>query len=198
MNTSRLRRSYRCLREQERHRAEHAVMPVQDEHIEPIRRWRNAQIDVLRQTQPLSEHEQLSYYERVIWPSMQLSEPAQILFVLKHRATVLGYGGLVHIAWADRRAELSFLLDPAIARDPGRYELHFRAHIALMLEVAGSDLGFHRLFTETFDVRPLHVAVLESTGFVREGTLRDHVRIGDDFVNSLIHGYLLEAGNAPG
>jgi carbamoyl-phosphate synthase large subunit len=186
--TQRLRRTYRCLRQQERRLGDHAIVPVQDEHIEAIRRWRNDQIDVLRQPCPLSPADQAAYYERLIWPSMEEARPAQILFMLTHAGRLVGYGGLVHLAWEHRRAELSFLLDTAIAGDLDQVELHFRAHIALMLEVAFEDLGFHRVCTETYDIRPHIIAIMESAGFAREGRMRDHVVIAGRHRDSLVHG----------
>jgi RimJ/RimL family protein N-acetyltransferase len=74
--------------------------------------------------------------------------------------------------------------------DVEHYAAHFRAFIALMLEVAFDDLDFHRVHTETYDIRPLHVATLEDAGFLREGTMRDHVLIGRQFRNSQIHGII--------
>jgi RimJ/RimL family protein N-acetyltransferase/predicted ATP-grasp superfamily ATP-dependent carboligase len=192
-----LRRTYRCLRQQERRIGDHAILPVQDDHIEAIRRWRNDQIDVLRQPRPLTEADQAAYYERVVWPSMAEARPAQVLFTLTHAGAVIGYGGLVHLSWDNQRAELSFLLDTAIASNLERVALHFRAHIALMLEVAFDDLCLHRVCTETFDIRPHIVAVLESAGFAREGRMRDHVFIAGRYRDSLVHGRLRSSESAP-
>jgi hypothetical protein len=46
------------------------------------------------------------------------------------------------------------------------------------------------LFTETYDIRPLHISIIESAGFLREGVMHHHVRIDGHPVDSLIHGCL--------
>jgi len=43
------------------------------------------------------------------------------------------------------------------------------------------------VFTETYALRKHHINVLEDAGFELEGVMRDHVRIGGKFVDSLIH-----------
>ena len=40
--------------------------------------------------------------------------PEMILFGLFEKKKIIGYGGLVHISWKDKRAELSLLLDDRI------------------------------------------------------------------------------------
>ncbi len=68
----------------------------------------------------------------------------------------VGYGGLTNIDWEARRAELSFLVEPARATDPECYEGDLRAFLALVVDgLVFADLGLHRVFTETYDIRPL-------------------------------------------
>jgi RimJ/RimL family protein N-acetyltransferase len=51
---------------------------------------------------------------------------------------------------------------------------------------------FSRLFTETYDIRPHHVAVLEKVGFRLEGRLRKHIAVEGVVTDVLFHGLLLE------
>ena len=167
------------------------LVPIRYEDREPIRVWRNAQLQVLRQAAPLSAAQQDAYFERVVLPLFEQEQPGQLLFSLLHHDELVAYGGLVHIAWPDGRAEISFLADPARAADPGTYRNDFLAHLRLLGQVAFAGLQFNRLFTETYDIRPAHIAILEAAGFCLEGRLRQHVRLAPDtFADSLMHGQL--------
>ncbi len=165
-----------------------SLTAVQPEHIEAIRRCRNAQMDVLRQSAPITSEDQMAYYAASIWPDMPRPRPKNILFAYLENGNFIGYGGLVHIAWEHRRAEVSFLLEPALAQVNDTYAYYFSTFLHLIQTVAFDDLQLHRLFTETYATRSHHISVLESCGFHREGTLKDHVRIQDQPVDSLIHG----------
>jgi RimJ/RimL family protein N-acetyltransferase len=165
-----------------------ALTAVRPEDIEAIRLCRNAQMDVLRQSAPIAPDEQTAYYAASIWPDMPRSQPRNILFAYLESGKFIGYGGLAHIAWEHRRAEVSFLLDPGLAQADDLYARYFSTFLRLIQTVAFGDLQLHRLFTETYATRAHHIAVLESSGFRREGTLKDHVRIQGKPVDSLIHG----------
>ena len=58
----------------------------------------------------------------------------------------------------------------------------------LLKELAFQDIGFDRIFTETYALRTHHISVLESIGFDREGVLRNHIKIDGRSVDSIIHG----------
>lgn len=182
--------TYRCLPYHFLEDRSFSLRAVQPADIEPIRRWRNAQIDVLRQRAPISEREQEEYFAREIWPTLNIEQPLNILLAYSHEGRLIGYGGLVHIAWDDRRAEVSFLLDPELARDTDGASARFATYLELIKQLAFQGLGFHRLVTETFDIRPAVVTTLEAAGFRLEGRLRDHVVIKGKRVDSLIHGCL--------
>jgi RimJ/RimL family protein N-acetyltransferase len=167
-----------------------ALATVQDEHLEAIRVWRNAQMDVLRQAEPIEPLGQVRYFETHIWPTLAERHPPNILLAFQQSGRLLGYGGLVHIAWDHRRAEISFLLDPQYIADPALYARYFSTFLDLLKRLAFAGLSLHRLFTETFDTRAQHVKVLEEHGFEPEGRMRQHVRIGERWVDSLLHGCL--------
>ena len=163
---------------------------VQPADIESIRQWRNAQIDILRQSAPISMAQQVEYYASCIWPTMAEAHPGNILLAYRRKGELIGYGGLVHVAWQHRRAEVSFLLEPRLANVPESYAEHFSRFLRLLKEVAFDDLGIERLFTETYAFRAAHMAVLEGEGFRREGELRGHVIVDGVHVDSILHGCL--------
>lgn len=182
--------SYACLPENCFRSGDYEIIAVQPEHIELIRQWRNSQLNVLRQIRPISAQQQEKYFAENIWPSMLKSMPTTILMSYLYKEEPIGYGGLVHIAWEDLRAEVSFLLAPERATAPEIYAEDFSCFLGLLKHLAFDGLGFNRLFTETYDIRQLHIGILESSGFVREGVMRQHVRINGRFVDSIIHGCL--------
>ena len=166
------------------------IRPIHADDIEAIRQWRNAQLDVLRQPRPISPEEQERYFATYIWSTMGAARPSQILVSYFDGGRHIGYGGLVHIAWEHKRAEVSFLLDPARAADPARYRADFIAFLKLIQDLAFHGHGLQRLYTETYAMRTEHMAVLEAAGFEREGVMRRHVLIGGRPVDSIIHGCL--------
>ncbi|MEQ8251850.1 GNAT family N-acetyltransferase [Oceanibaculum nanhaiense] len=175
-----------------------SVRAVQKAEIEAIRQWRNAQIDVLRQAEPITPEQQEAYFATHIWPQFSKARPDTILVSYREEDRLIGYGGLVHVAWAHRRAEVSFLLDPVHIGDDKVVARYFSAFLGLMKRLAFADLGLNRLCTETYAIRPNYVAMLEENGFRREGVLRQHVWIDGQPVDSILHGCLAENGEHPG
>jgi hypothetical protein len=104
---------------------------------------------------------------------------------------LLGYGGLVHIAWEHRRAEVSFLLDTEIASDMEAYSAYFSVYIGLIKTLASKRFGFHKLYTETYRFREGVIHILEENGFRLEGHLLDYVCLDGKWVDSMIHGSML-------
>ena len=184
-------KTYRPLPQAEYRWQNYQLVPIRYEDREPIRAWRNAQLEMLRQVEPLTTEQQEDYFQRVVLPLFEQEQPGQLLFSLLYKNELIAYGGLVHLSWPDGRAEVSFLVDPTRAAEPATYRQDFRAHLRLLGQVAFEGLKFNRLFTETYDIRPAHVAILEEAGFRLEGRLRQHVRLAPDtFADSLMHGQL--------
>ena len=66
----------------------------------------------------------------------------------------------------------------------------FSAFISMLKIIAFDDLSLNRLFVETYAHRKHHLAILEENDFVFEGKLRQHVKIGGQYVDSILHGLL--------
>jgi len=179
---------YKCLNVDAVVQGDRRLLPIRHKDMASILQWRNAQLKVLRQSGTLTTEQQECYYQQVIAPSFGENEPKQILFSYLHGEELIGYGGLVHIAWHDRRAEVSFLVATERAENASMYSQDFSLYLSLIKETAFQHLGFKRLFTETYDIRPLHISILESSGFIPEGRLKAHVWIDAMPVDSLIHG----------
>ena len=97
--------------------------------------------------------------------------------------------------WEAKRAEVSFLVDPVRVKNSQLYEKDFRNFLSLLKKVAKEQLKFNRLFTETYDIRPFHIKILEANGFEFEGRMNEHVVINNEFVDSLLHRCILRSVN---
>lgn len=178
---------YNCLKCNSFVDGEFEIRPISINDIEQIRFWRNMQMDVLRQKRVITSSEQIVYFNDILLPLLTQEFPEQIIFSYFKSNILIGYGGLVHLSWEDKRAELSFLLDPEFVRLENLYEEYFLTFINFMKEVSFKELDFHKLFTETYSHRSFHISILEKAGFEMEGILRDHIIIEKKYFNSLIH-----------
>jgi hypothetical protein len=178
---------YNCLKRKLFVDGEFEIRPISVNDIEQIRFWRNMQIDVLRQKKIITSSEQIVYFNTVLLPLLTQEFPDQIIFSYFKNNILIGYGGLVHLSWEDKRAELSFLLNPEFVKIENLYEEYFLKFINFMKVVNFNQLQFHKIFTETFSNRTFHISVLEKAGFEIEGVLRDHIIINEAYNNSLIH-----------
>lgn len=182
--------NYSCLSNQIFSFKDYQVLPLREEDIFEIKNWRNMQIDVLRQNKILTNEDQKNYFDKIILKSFTEENPKIILFSFLQGKICIGYGGLTNIDWLSKRAEISFLLNPENIKKNEVYEDNFSAFLSLMKMVAFEELKFNRLFTETFNIRPLHISILERNGFKLEGVMKEHVLINGKFTDSLIHGYI--------
>ena len=160
--------------------------------IETLRGWRNAQTSVLRQNDPISAEQQRAWFRDVVQPTHASAAPSFLLVAVRRAdgGAFVAYGGVTNVSWRDRRAEVSFLADTAIAADDDAYREVFGAFLRWLDACAFDDLGLHRLFTETYAYRTFHLSLLEAHGYRLEGRLRDHVVKDGTAVDSLMHGRL--------
>lgn len=73
-------------------------------------------------------------------------------------------------------------------RAPDAYREAFNVFLDMMKEFAFQAVKLNRIYTETYDIRPDHIGILENNGFVLERRMREQVKIQGKFVDSLIHG----------
>ncbi len=158
------------------------------EDLTKIKEWRNSQIDVLRQWKPLTDQNQEEWFHRIS------KDESQAVFAIKNvidgKEELIGYCALVRIDTINRRAELSFLVDPSRAQDKALYERDMRCSLALLCAYGFDQIGLHKIFTETFEFRKEHMLILEGFGFRREGSMRDHQWKKGRFWDSTLHSML--------
>ena len=171
---------------------EYEILPIRKEDILLIKEWRNKQINILRQNKLLTNKEQIKYYKNGIMPNFYKKKPEMILFSYLYKKKCIGYGGLVHIDWINKKVELSFLLDPLRLINKKQYEIEFSIFINFMKKITFEKLKFNKIYTETFDLpeRKKHIEIVEKNGFKFEGRLRQNVYKNGKYIDSLIHSCL--------
>lgn len=165
----------------------YSITPLRKSDIQNIRKWRNEQMNILRQTITLTAKDQLNYYNKIIKKSFYVDKPNMILFSFLLDKNCIGYGGLVHIDWDSKRAEISFINNTNRSKTKIIYQKDLSVFLKLISNVAFSDLKLNELTAETYNVRLWTIAILEKLGFKREGTLKKHVMIDGKFYDSILH-----------
>jgi len=100
-------RAYKCLSNQVFTNEGFSIEPIRDEDKYAILKIRNEQIFHLRQAKPLTVEAQENYFATVVAGLFEQENPNQLLFSFFGHGEFVGYGGLVHINWIDKNAEIS-------------------------------------------------------------------------------------------
>lgn len=176
---------YKCLEKQRFDLNEFSLVPIRSEDQLLIMKWRNEQIYHLRQAKPLTESDQKNYFDNIISKLFEQEKPNQILFSFLKNDVCIGYGGLVHIDWLDKNAEISFIMDTALEKD--FFEYHWSNYLSLIEQVAFEALKLYKIFTYAFDLRPHLYPMLIKNGFREEARLKEHCYFEGKFIDVLIH-----------
>lgn len=176
---------YKVLNQSSFSNGNYSLVPIRFEDKLKIMQWRNEQIYHLRQAKLLTIQDQNDYFENVVSKLFNQEQPNQILFSFLENGECIGYGGLVHINWTDKNAEISFIMKTRLEVD--RFDEIWTQYLLLIENVAFIDLKFHRIFTYAFDLRPRIYSVLELSGFVRESVLKDKVVFEGKNIDVVIH-----------
>jgi RimJ/RimL family protein N-acetyltransferase len=178
-------RAYKCLYNQVYKNKEFTIVPIRDEDKYSIMKWRNEQVYHLRQSKQISKEEQEQYFENVIDKLFDQEKPNQILFSYLENDICIGYGGLVHINWIDKNAEISFLMNTQLEND--FFEYHWGIYLDIIEKVAFKELNLHKIFVYAFDLRPHLYKALELKQFNKEVVLKEHCFFNNKFIDVVIH-----------
>lgn len=176
---------YKVLSQQVFTDGEYSIVPIRYEDRLDIMKWRNEQMYHLRQAEKLTAQSQNSYFNNIVSKLFEQEKPSQLLFSFLKNDECIGYGGLVHINWIDKNAEISFIMDTELEKHS--FEKNWSVYLKLIEKVAFEDLNFHKIYTYAFDIRPYLYPVLEFSGFVQEAILNEHCLFEDKFIDVLIH-----------
>jgi len=180
-------REYRALTQQTYKNGEFEIVPIRYEDRLEIMKWRNDQIYHLRQSELLTIDKQEAYFNNTIAPLFNEEKPNQILFSFLEGNECIGYGGLVHINWIDKNAEVSFVMDTDL--EELLFEKFWTEFLNLIKQPAFKDLNLRKIYTYAFDVRIKLYPALESAGFSFDARLREHCFVGEQFRDVLVHSF---------
>lgn len=161
------------------------LVPIRMQDRWDIMKWRNEQIYHLRQNKPLTSEDQDHYFNNVVSNLFNQEQPGQLLFSFLEGETCIGYGGLVHINWIDRNAEISFIMNTEL--ESSRFEEIWMVYLKLLDLVAFDTLEFHKIYTYAFDLRPHIYPIFESAGFVKDAILKEHSLFNGKYLDVVIH-----------
>jgi RimJ/RimL family protein N-acetyltransferase len=178
-------RNYKCLSNSIFKEGNFSLVPIREEDKYIILKMRNEQIYHLRQAEVLTKEKQEYYFSEVISKLFEQDRPRQILFSLLKGKEFIGYGGLVHINWIDKNAEISFIMKTEL-EDKNFSEI-WSNYLYLVEKLAFEDLKLHKIFTYAFDLRPHLYKVLEDVGFINEARLKEHCFFNNKYIDVVIH-----------
>ena len=163
----------------------YSIVPIRFEDRYDIMNWRNEQIFHLRQAKALTKKTQDNYFEEIVNKLFEKTKPSQILFSFLENEICIGYGGLVHINWIDKNAEISFIMNTSLEQN--YFEHHWSVFLSLIENVAFKELNLYKVFTYAFDIRPILFQVLEKNSYKKDSVLHNHCLIDNKFRDVIIH-----------
>lgn len=180
--------AYSVLKRQTFTKGDFSIVPIRYKDRMDILKWRNEQIYHLRQSKLLTEEDQEHYFSTIVNALFDQDQPSQLLFSYMENDICIGYGGLVHINWIDKNAEVSFIMNTELEND--YFAKHWSNFLELLEQVAFKDLNFHKLCTYAFDLRPHLYKIIENAGYVKEGTLKEQCLFNGAYKDVILHGKL--------
>ena len=177
--------SYKALNRQVFSKGEYSIIPIRMEDRFSIMKWRNEQIYHLRQDKRLTEEDQDNYFRSIIANTFKQQKPNQILFSFLENGLCIGYGGLVHINWIDKNAEISFIMETS--QEEIKFETNWSVFLSLIEKVAFKELFFHKIYVYAFDLRPHLYLALEKSNFFKDAVLKEHCYFNGKFIDVVIH-----------
>jgi len=180
--------NYNCLIQNEFKALDHKIVPIRYEDRLDIMKWRNEQMYHLRQEKPLTEKSQEDYFNRIVARLFDQEKPNQILFSYIKNDRCIGYGGLVHINWIDKNAEISFIMNTDL--EENHFHFHWSTYLKMIESLAFEELGFHKLYVYAFDLRPHLYKVLLDSNYFRDAILKEHCCFDNKFIDVVIYSKL--------
>ena len=96
----------------------------------------------------------------------------------------IGYGGLVHINWVDKNAEISFVMNTDLEKR--NFQLHWCNYLSLIELVGFEELKFHKIFVYAFDLRPQLYEALKVSEYIVDSRLKEHCFFDNKFIDVVI------------
>ncbi|MDG2397238.1 MAG: ribosomal-protein-serine acetyltransferase [Flavobacteriaceae bacterium] len=182
-------KEYKSLSKQKYIIEEFSISPIRDKDKYTILRWRNEQLYHLRQSKKISKKEQEEYFKHKIRPLFNKKFPEQILFSFFKDNLFKGYGGLVHIDWKNKNAEISFLINTN--EEAIYFNTYWSKFLFMIEEVSFKVLGLSKIYIYSYNLRPKLYEVLFKNKFIEEARLVKHYNYKGKPIDILIHSKFL-------
>ena len=180
-----MKTTYTCFDKQIYKDKEFSLVPIRNEDRYKIMQWRNEQMFHLRQDKALTTLDQDAYFENTISKLFGQKQPKQILFSLLKGEKCIGYGGLVHIDWKQRTAEISFLMDTELEKT--RFSELWLTYLAMIEKIAFDEIILTEIYTYSYELRPKLYHVLDQSGFILKERISNVTKVNDNEIDVLIH-----------
>lgn len=156
-------RKYKCLQKNNFSIGKYKITPIRFKDRIYIMNWRNEQMYHLRQKSILNIQDQNNYFKNVVLKLFNKKNPEQILFSYILNNKCIGYGGLVHINWNKKYAEISFIMETSLESE--YFHFHWKNFLLMIEKIGFDELDFEKLNTYAYDLRPHLYNVLEDNGY---------------------------------
>ena len=181
-------REYKNLLKQEFSIDNYLITPIRDKDKWVIMKTRNEQMFHLRQQNPLTELDQENYFKNIISELFLIDKPNQLLFSFLKDGEFVGYGGLVHINWEEKSAEISFIMLTNLEKE--NFSKNWTVFIKLIESVAFEELRFTKIYTYSYDLRPHLYPILERCGYILTDRLSKEIDFNGELIDVLINSKL--------
>jgi len=189
--------NYKILRNKRIKINEYFLKSIDEYSIEEIRKWRNKQINILRQNIQLTKEDQKQYFQNKIKKEINNNKPNQIILLFCFKKDILGYGGITNIKWNTKRCELSFLLDNKYANKKNDSEYYFPIFLQLIKKLAFNVLKLNIIWSETYSIRPNYIRQLELNSFENVGIIKNNVKINNKIFDTYFHEIINKKSKIP-
>lgn len=178
-------RNYKCLSQNVFEFENYQLVPIRYIDMFFIMKWRNEQMYHLRQNELLTSEKQKLYFDNVISSLFDKDKPDQILFSYLYNGMCIGYGGLVHINWIDKNAEISFIMNTELEKE--NFSKNWTIFLSLLEKMAFKILKLFKIYVYAFDLRTHLYKVLEENNYFHDATLSNHCFFQNKFINVVIY-----------
>ncbi len=178
-------RKYKCLSAAQFQSDGFRIESLRDQDKYAIMEIRNQQLYHLRQREPLTKEKQEAYFDTVVNDLFEMEKPGQLLFSFMKGEEFIGYGGLVHINWMDKNAEISFVMRTELEAE--HFSYYWSNYLKLLETVAFKELDFHKIFTYAFDLRPHLYTMLAANNYTEEARLKEHCYFNNKYIDVVLH-----------
>ena len=159
---------------------------IKKEHLPFLKKWRNKQKDILRQTNLLTDKDQAEWFKKI------KRDKNQKLFAVYEGKKFIGYCGLVYIDFRHKRAEISLLTETKRAKNKETYGEDFISAFKMLCRHAFENLKLNKIYTDTIDFRKENIRILEKLGFKKEAVLKKHYFKKRRYCDSIIQSLFLK------